>query len=339
MAITDSISLLFSDNIVDVVSGQAATIAGSDAVIVLDTEVGSGISLKANQIISIINNNVFSKISTDKKGTISFWNRAPQLGANQSVPIMGIGTQNYQANLAIPVTGMVYFYQKSDEDGLMRFYVSMHDASNSIQTFSYGPIEPLILTSYIFTFSLQDNQIISLYVDGSVVDLVPESESTVVPSSLKHASNHYLIVNKFSSSLINDLKSGAFDIADAMIYSDFISDIADIASIINNGGFDFLRRKTGQMQGTLPSILPPAIAAAFSKGRINDSVASNFGIVAGTEDGSVLLGMEKAWQRRISFGDPLEFEKIVFSKTSNDFEAEIDPGGFLKVRGANFRIF
>jgi hypothetical protein len=138
---------------------------------------------------------------------------------------------------------------------------------------------------------------------------------------------------------MSGFKSGNFEISDVMVYSDFISDISDVALVINNSSFNFLRRKTGQMQGELPNVLPPAIAQEFNRGRINDIINANFGMLAGTDDGNLLMGSEKIWQRKISFGNPIELSNIKFKKVTKNYSVSINSEGFLVVTGSNFNIF
>lgn len=338
MQISDNISLLLSSQVVDVISNQVANISGSPTLSVVDAEYGTGVILASNQIVSIKNTTVFSKLSN--KGSISFWSKCPFLENDKSVPIVGVGSSIYKPNSAEPQSGMIYFYFKPDvgfNEGEARMHVSMVDPDGLVSSFSCGPIEIFTSRHYIFSFNLSDG-IISMYIDGQIADLESEG-SSVIPSSLNHDASHELIINKFASIPFSGLKSGSFEIADIMIYSDFISDISDIAFIINSGSFQFLRRKTGQLQGELPNILPPAIAQEFNRGRINSAVNGNFGVLAGTDDGIMLIGSEKIWQRKISFGNPVEVENIKFKKVASYFNKEIKSDGFLSVRGANFSIF
>lgn len=338
MQISDNLSLLLSSQVIDVISNQVANISGSPTLSVVDAEYGTGAIVASNQIVSIRNTSVFSKLIN--KGSISFWSKCPFLGSNKSVPIVGIGSSTYKPNFADPQSGMIYFYFKPDvgfNEGEARMHVSMVDPDGVVNSFSCGPVEIFTAHHYIFSFNLVDG-IISMYIDGQVVDLESEA-SSVVPSSLNHDASHDLVINKFASIPFSGLKSGSFEISDIMIYSDFISDISDIAFIINSGSFQFLRRKTGQLQGELPNILPPAIAQEFNRGRINSAVNGNFGVLAGTDDGTILIGSEKIWQRKISFGNPVEVENIKFKKVASYFNKEIKSDGFLSVRGANFSIF
>jgi len=338
MQISDNISLLLSSVINDVISGQNANISGPPNLTVIDAEYGTGVIVASNQIASIKNTNVFSKITS--KGSFSFWAKCPGLQQDKAVPVCGIGSQFYKADLADPQSGMIYFYFKPDsgfDEGEARMHVSLVDPDGIINSFSCGPIEIFSPYHYVFSFNLADG-IMSMYVDGQIYDLRSEG-SSIIPTSLNHDASHDLVINKFASIELSNLRSGSFEISDVMIYSDFISDIADIAFIINSGSFQFLRRKTGQLQGELPNILPPAIAQEFNRGRINSAINGNFGVLAGTDDGMLLLGSEKIWQRKISFGSQSDVDSIKFKKVASYFNKEINAEGFLSVRGANFSIF
>lgn len=338
MQISENISLLVSSQVIDVIANQLANIFGSPTLSVVDAEYGTGVAIASNQIISLKNSIVFSKLTN--KGSISFWSRCPFLPEGKSVPVVGIGSSTYKPDLAEPQSGMIYFYFKPDlgfDEGEARMHVSMVDSDGVVSSFSCGPVEIFTPYHYIFSFNLTDG-IASMHINGQIVDLKAEG-SSVLPTSLNHDASHDLIINKFASISLSNLKSGSFEISDVMLYSDFISDIADIAFIINSGSFQFLRRKTGQMQGELPNILPPAIAQEFNRGRINSAINGNFGVLAGTDDGILLVGSEKIWQRKISFGNSAEVDNLKFKKIASYFNKEIRSDGFLSVRGANFSIF
>lgn len=341
MQASDNISILCSDPVIDLISNNQFTVDGSSSIGKVINEIGSAVVVKSNQYFLLDKQDVIAKIKT--KGTISFWLKFPEIIANNSIPIFGIGSASVVAGSATPVSGMIYFYISSDADEKIYINIVMHASANDMRIFRYGPIEPFNLQNFIFSYDLSSGVII-LYVDGAVSDLTPYSingSSTAVPSSLWHNpdNSHRIVFNKFSAENISGLRSGGYEISDVMLFSDHVYSISDISVIINNGGLNFILRKSGTQQGSLPSMSLPAVASSFKRGRINDSVSTPFGILAGTEDGNILLGVEKFWQRKISFGDPEEVKKIVFSKTSNNFTADINSSGYLTVRGSNFRIF
>lgn len=341
MQASDNISILCSDPVIDLISNSQLSIDGSSIISRVNSEIGSGIVVKSNQYFIFDKQDVFAKMQN--KGTISFWLKFPEISSNNSIPIFGIGSNSVVLGSAMPSSGMIYFYLSSDDGENVNFNIVMHASANDMRIFRYGPIEPFELKNFIFTYDLGAGVII-LYVDGAVADLSPYSlngSSTAVPPLLWHNSNntHRIIFNKFSAESISGLRSGGYEISDVMLFSDHIYSISDISVVINNGGLNFILRKSGAQQGSLPSMSLPAVASSFSRGRINDTVSTPFGILAGTEDGNILLGVEKFWQRKISFGNPEEVKKIVFSKTSSNFIADINSSGYLTVRGANFRIF
>jgi hypothetical protein len=334
--LNDNISIVFTNSAVDLVSGQTMSIPGngSQALIFVDSDIGPSIVLKSNQNLLIRRADVTAKIT--QKSSMSFWVKLAQITPDKSVPIVGIGTQTLVSGFAIPSSASFYVYANADSEGVIRVYISFHGNDNSINVFSYGPVEPFITNHYIITYDLSQG-IISLYVNGAVADLVYEPNASV-PSALPNQPDYDLVINRFSGSSISNMQSGGFEISDLMIYTDFISNISDVASIINDGSYNFLRRKSGNVHGEFPEIIPPGIASAFQKGRINDSASTSFGVLAGLEDGSLILGTEKAWQRRIFFGNLEESSNIKFSKTSNDYDIKNNPDGSLSVRGANFKV-
>lgn len=338
MLIGDNISILCSDPFVDVISNLNLTIDGSPVINKVNNEIGSGVVIKSNQYFLLDKQDVFSKMQI--KGTFGFWLRAPLINPSNAMPILGIGTNGTISGSSVPISGMIYFYLISNEEGQIYFRISMHASESDIRIFYYGPIEPFQLKHFIFSYNLNEG-LISLYSDGAIVDLLRESSgssSGAIPIKIFHSASHRLLFNKFSSEPLSLVRSGGFEISDVLIFSDYVSEISDIAVIINDGGLNFALRKTGTQQGSLPSMSLPAISSSFKRGRINDSVSTAFGVLAGTEDGNILLGVEKFWQKKISFGNPEEVNKVIFSKTSSNFKADINDGGFLDVRGANFQI-
>lgn len=341
MVTSDNISILCYSQVRDLISNSNLTIEGSPSVSGVDSEIGPSLVVKSNQYFSLDRQNVFSQLTL--KGTIGFWARLPSIVSNYSLPLCGIGSSSMVAGTSTPASGMIYFYVISDQDGILYFKISMHASASDIRTFYHGPIDPLELKNFIFSYDLASGVIV-LYVDGAVVDLQASSSGGIpngVPSSIWHNSNnsHKLIFNKFSSESLSSTKSGGFEISDFFIYNNYVSEISDIATIINDGSLNFILRKTGSQQGSLPSMSLPAVSAAFNRGRVNDTVNTAFGVVAGTEEGNVLLGVEKFWQRKISFGNPEDNKSIIFSKTSSNFKAEIQSGGYLSVMGSSFKIF